>query len=718
MKKLWLLVATVMFGVPGVFSQAITPTPPNDDDVVRISTNLIQIDVSVTDKKGNIINDLRSDEIEIYENNEKQEITNFSFISNLVRDAGRSAAKEKQQNPGFPPADLKRENIKRSIALLVDDLALSHSDMYFTKQSLKTFVNKQMQDGDMIAIVRTGGGIGALQQFTNDKRRLLAAIDKLQFNMLVTSRSSAFNPLDPTLGEEGVNRDTGRTTDTVRGKTQSDNESRNAVNEFRESIYSVGTLGAINYVIRGMKDLPGRKSIMLLSPGFKLASRRIDWGVDTGRIFESLQRLIDLANRSSVVIYTIDVRGVTFDGLTAADNTNGFSDEQIQERLDDRRNETLDTQDGLRYLAKETGGLAYFQNGIDYGIRRALDDQSYYLVGYEPDPETFNPKKNRFNKIQVKVKRAGVNVRYRSGFFGFSEEQIADPKRRPDQALYDALISPFAVNDISLRLNALFVADEKRRGYLRAFLHIGAKDLTFAREPDGNYKASIDLIASTFGESGMINDGTRATHTLILKQEEYQKMLDRGVVYDFPFDLKKPGAYQVRVAIRDNATNRVGSASHFVEVPDIKKKRLALSGLLLENMAYADYQKFETLTPEEVMKLLNPLSDTAVRRFRQGSVLTFAADVFNSKRDAVGKVYLSSQARIYNENQDLVFEGKLFPKEYIPRAGTADVTARGAIRLGANFSPGNYTLQFIVTDQRAEKKRRVAAQFVPFEIAN
>jgi VWFA-related protein len=718
MKKTWPILALILLSCASALSQstkpAPSPTPPDDNEVVKISTNLIQLDVTVTDSKGKPIPDLISSEVEIYENGKKQDITNFSFISNAPTAVPGTVSKgQRDMSVPPPPSTLRRENVKRTIALVVDDLNLSHTDVFFTKEALRRFVNQQMQEGDLVAIVRTGAGIGALQQFTTDRRILLAAIDKLHYNMLSSGRQSGFNPISSTLQEE-VN--SGRKAGTqVSGNVRSDKESEDEVNEFRESIFVSGTLGAINYVIRGMKDMPGRKSIMLLSGGFKLLTRHENGSADASRVLDSVKRLTDFANRSSVVIYTIDARGVTFDGVTAADDTSGLTDGRFESRVEDRTNEALDTQDGLRYLAQETGGLAYFLNGIGHGIRRALDDQNYYLVAYEPDAETFDPKKNRFNKIEVKVKRPGAKVRYRSGFFGFTDEQVAHTTAKsPNDAIYNALTSPFGINDISLRLNALFLADKKRSGYLRAFLHIGAKDLTFVHDANGKYRTTFDLIASTFGDNGVLQDGLRSTYKVELNDETYQKLMSSGVVYNFEFRLKKPGAYQMRVAIRDNATNRVGSANQFIDAPDLKKKRLTLSGIMLQNMEFADWKRFESLTPAEAMKLVNPLADTAIRRFQPGSVLTYSSDVYNAVGDASGKLNLITQAKIFSD-QDLVFEGKAVPKEYTVDPA-AEITAIGTMRLAANLAAGNYTLQMIVTDNNAPEGHRITSQFVPFEI--
>ena len=148
-----------LFCSAGVFAQAVKPTPPEDNDVVKISTNLIQIDVSVTDKKGKVITDLQPDEIEIYENGIKQTITNFSFVSSVRTSTEAPKVIDKTAIP-VPPVLLKPENVRRTYALVVDDLSLSFESAYQTRRALKKFVDEQMQEGDLVAIIRTGAGIG------------------------------------------------------------------------------------------------------------------------------------------------------------------------------------------------------------------------------------------------------------------------------------------------------------------------------------------------------------------------------------------------------------------------------------------------------------------------------------------------------------------------------------------------------------------------------
>ncbi|HEX2640998.1 MAG TPA: VWA domain-containing protein, partial [Pyrinomonadaceae bacterium] len=233
-------------------------------------------------------------------------------------------------------------------------------------------------------------------------------------------------------------------------------------------------------MVRGMQELPGRKSIMLISDGFKLYEEN-DGFKESGRVMYALRRLADAANRASVVIYTLDARGLVVTGLTAADDTSGRDAAEIAQTMSDRSSQLFDTQDGLKYLAAVTGGYAIVNsNDLSGGIRRVLDDQSYYLVGYQPEDETFDPKTRRFNQLEIKVKRPGVKVRYRSGFFGITDEKLGSATQPTgQQRLANALTSPFAVNQVAIRLNTLFGNTPANGPYLRSLLHIQTQDLKF-----------------------------------------------------------------------------------------------------------------------------------------------------------------------------------------------------------------------------------------------
>jgi len=202
MKRFWPVFALILFSAGTIFSQGIKPTskptPPDDGDVVKITTALIQVDVTVTDRKGNIVTDLKPEEIEIFENGEKQDVTHFSFISNVRAVTETIKKKVEKDTVIVPPSAVRPEQIRRTIALVVDDLTLSFVSTYYVRRALKKFVDEQMQDGDLVAIIRTGAGIGALQQFTSDKRVLYAAIEKVKWNPQGSGGITAFAPIEAT----------------------------------------------------------------------------------------------------------------------------------------------------------------------------------------------------------------------------------------------------------------------------------------------------------------------------------------------------------------------------------------------------------------------------------------------------------------------------------------------------------------------------------------
>ncbi len=705
-----IFVALLIFAV-NALSQVATPTPSAETDVVKISTALIQIDVTVTDKRGRIVTDLRPDEVEIYENGKKQDISNFSFISNTREITQQQKKPDVSVSVPLPPSPVRPEQVRRTIALVVDDLTLSFESTYYVRRALKKFVDEQMQPGDLVAIIRTGAGIGALQQFTTDKRQLYAAIEKVRWNAIGNGKIGAFAPLEAKI-------DTGAPTPSPEPGERTAEGIERENNEFRQSLFATGTLGAINYVVRGMAELPGRKSVMLLSDGFKLFTKDADGTVDSGRVLESLRRLVDQANRASVVVYTVDARGLQYTGLTAADNTGGRTQEEIQQASSDRNDELLDTQDGLRFLAQQTGGIAIINNNdIAGGIRKILDDQSYYLIGYQPDDETFDPKTRRFNKLDVRITRPGTRVRYRSGFFGISDEKLVKPALTGGQRLLEALTSPFGVNEISLSLNTLFGNSGKDGSFVRSLLHIGAKDITFTDEADGTKKAVFDVLAVGFGDNGIPVDRISKTYTMTLRKDVYERFLRDGFVYDFSFPIKKPGAYQLRVALRDTKTEKVGSANQFVEVPNLKKNQLTLSGVGLENVPFQVWQKRNTpnAVPSKEDFDSNPLIDTSLRRFKRGTVLNYGFSIYNSKTDAAQHPNLTSQITLFTDGKP-IFVGKPQPVLYEGQSDPKSLNFTAALNLGTEMSSGDFVLQITITDNLAKEKRKTATQFVQFEI--
>ncbi|HXM47430.1 MAG TPA: VWA domain-containing protein [Pyrinomonadaceae bacterium] len=698
---------------------------PGSDDVVRITTNLVQVDAVVTDKNGKIVTDLKPEEIKILEDGRVQKITNFAYYATeTVPESARQqkAAAIDKNAPVAPPTRLRPEDVRRTIAIVVDDLGLSFESTHFVQRALKKFVDEQMQPGDLVAIIRTGGGMGALQQFTSDKRQLYAAIERVKWSSMGRGGVSAFAPLEPpTAGEAGP-----------------DIDARNEeLNQFREDMFSVGTLGAISYVVKGLRELPGRKSILLVSDGFRIYSR--DDPTRNYLALERLRRLIDEAGRASVVIYTMNATGLQTLSLTAADNP-GSGD--VEKMLSNRRTAAFETQEGLSYLARETGGIAIKNNNdLSGGIRRVLEDQKgYYLIGYRPDNSTFDPKTGRrtFHKLSLKITRPGkFNVRMRNGFYGVTDEDRHAPLQRTlAQQMVSALASPFGSTGVHLRLTSLFSNDPRAGSILRSMLHVDARDLTFTSEANGKHKCVFDVLAMTFGDNGVTVDQIGQTYTMQLTEAIYRRVLREGLVYYLSVPIKKPGAYQLRISFRDTSTERVGSASQFVEVPDLKKNRLALSGLVVrgENPVerttaaaganpsavvagnQAATNPDSATQDQDAADQRNPEASPAVRHFSRGLLMDYLFIIYNAHLDkTTNKAQLISQVRLFRDGKP-VYTGKESPLDFSGVVDPKRVVSGGSIRLGSDLVPGDYVLQVIVKDMLADEKHRTVTQWMDFEI--
>lgn len=704
-----------------VFAQIPQPTatPPVDDgDVVKISTTLIQLDVVVTDKDGNQITDLKPEEIEIYENGEKQEITNFSYISSTPTaksdksDIRRKDVKDKTDIP-IPAKKLNPEEVRRTYALVIDDLGLSFSSVYFVKKSIERFIKEQMREGDLVSIVRTGGGIGAIQSFTSDKNQLIASTKKLKWNPQGRVGISTFEPFSTTLKEDldGRIKSDGSAKSVV--GMQREKEFLQEIDQARKDNFSIGSLGSLNFIIRGMRNLPGRKSVMFFSQGFFILSKSSDKSpmLSSTKVLDAMRLLADTANRSSVVIYTLDPRGLENAAMINAQDDvkpSISAENPTQERI----RQFNESQQSLKYLAEETGGFAFYnQNNLNKGLREVIDDQSYYLIGYEPDSETFDPTKNRYNEFEIKVNRPEAKVRYRSGFFAFADNRVENVPKTPAEKIKQALMSPFGANEIGLKLYTISGNDPKSGEFIRSLVNISAKDLKFKTEPNGNKTANFDIIALTFGIDGKPIDQVMKNYTIQVDSNSYFWMLYNGFVYDLPIYLKNSGAYQFRIALRDAATGKVGSASQFIEVPNFKKKRLWVSNLLLESFPIKKTK--ETASDEKSGN--TTLTDTTLREFTSPVTLRYGAMIYNAKTNGNDPPKLLMQTRLIS-NGKIILESKLQPVSTANQTDFRRIDLIGAFTLGTDLPPGDYIFQIIVTDELAKEKNQTASQWIDFEL--
>ena len=705
-------------------SSPTQPKPSSDEnqDVVRITTNLVQVDVVVT-KDGKQITNLKPEDFEIFEDGKPQKITNFSYVSNVSAGASSNASSPSPRDKNAPviPAVVHPHDARRTVALIVDDLGMSFESMSQTRRQVRKFVDEQLQPNDLVAIIRTGGEVGSLQQFTTDKRLLYSALEHLKWNHCSRTGVYVFAPagrwFDPGAGPCGGH----------------------IIN---------ATLSILRFVMEGMRDLPGRKSVVVFSdnlpvqqqePGPLMLGARPDEqtssGSETDNPYDNsisylaqLQKIAELAIRASVVIYAADTRGLQYTGITAADNFSATNSRslmnQINRTMMNRSRAMWDGQYGADLIARQTGGFLT-RNSNDFGLRRVMDDQrGYYLIGYRPGDETFN---RRFHHIKARVKGRGLTLRTREGFYGVTEDEARPPEMVVRDQMDRALISPFGASDITVRLTSFFANDATSGSLLRSFLYIDPHNLTFIDQPDGWHTVTFDLSVILFGDNGKVVNRQDQTGTLRLKGPAYDRAMREGIVYGLDLPVKQTGTFQFRVAVRDPATSRIGAAGQFIEVPNLRDNRLALSGIVIHGSGVL-HDRTNTQTPSSSGTSLNTTSAPAnaadeeisngpgVRRFHQGSSLVFAYAIYNALVDPVThQPQLTTQTRIFRDGKP-IYNGNQTPVNVAGQRDPQRLATGAQLQLGPELSPGQYVLQIIVEDSLAKEKVRTATQWIDFEV--
>ena len=741
-KALLALVLSLLMVAPPAAGQSKS-NEGQQEDVVRITTNLVHVDVVVVDKEGRQVIDLTPEDFEIVEDGKRQQITNFSYVSLGGAPAENRAATPGAANvPRVPPAPLRPEQTRRTVALVVDDLGLSFQSIGFVKEALRKFVEEQMQPGDQVAIIRTGGDAGALQQLTNDKQQLRAVIERLRWH---PGGRGGLTPFAPIVNQkESLSSNENGPDNAGMADIRRSGEMIEEAEMSRADNYAVGSFGSLGFVIQGMKELPGRKAVVFISEAFRLFNKQ-------GRnnaLQQALARLTYQANLASTVIYTLDASGLQDLSLNASDKVTaggylfdkgafqtggsgarsastptagaagGFSQSseglrRLGAMADQRVQAQVQSHSVLSLLAEETGGfLMSNRNDLGSGLRKIMDDQSgYYLIGYRPDDTTIDPAtgRRRIHDLTVKMKRSGLRARNRPGSYAVPLDGARTTKRTREEQLTAVLTSPFVANDVDVRLTSLFGEEQAAGAYLRSLVSIDAQDLTFEKGADGTHKAAVDMAAVLFGEGGRALDQFGHTQQISLSEAEYQQALQNTLVYNFDFPVKQAGAYQLRLAVRDAASERAGSARQFIEVPDVKGGRLALSGIILKGSAAAAGAQGGG---DELQ------ASPTLRRLRQGMFLDYRYAIYNAQPDpATSRPQVTTQMRLFRDGKP-VFTGRVQPLDASQQADMKRLGAGGRLRLGPDLTPGSYVLQVVVEDSKAKEKYRTATQWIDFEIVN
>lgn len=647
---------------------------------LRVSVTLVQVDAVVTDRDGRQVTDLSKDDFELFEDGKPRAISYFAYVGTAAPAARASAAV-----PSVTTGTLTREQVRRTVALVVDDLRMSFDSMARTRESLIRFVDRQMEPGDLVAILSTSGGVGGLAQFTGDKRLLHAAIARIRFRV---NPGGPINSLQ-SLGKENEQDGPGEMGALVRRR------------------FAVGTLASVRYIAEGMRDLPGRKSLVLISEGLSMRTTKKTPPVVT---VAQMHGVTDSANRAAVVMYTVDARALWVPALQAQDDTLGHDPVDLNDELAKRGERLSDNQVGLEFLAAETGGRAWLNsNDFNVGYARMLEDQSgYYLLGFQPGEAdgARMAREGKYHRLTLRVKRPGLQVRYRKGYMGGTGAVEAKQPKTTAERLLAGLNSPFADSGVRLRLTPNFEIGESGKPEVRVLVHIPGSDVTFGPpDAEGRRAAKLDMLLATEGDGAVEQAHSGHAYTIRVKEDALSDMRAGGFVYTLAAPVKRAGPYQVRVAVFDELSGRVGSASRFLEVPDLKSGKVAISGI---TMGDGDWRS-------RAGRAANGESDPspAIRVFRRDRPFSYGVLVYNARVDPEsGQADVHLQGRLLQGDR-VLWEARPISVVLRPGMDPRRIPAAGVLTLGGKTPAGEYVLQVQAVRKDGQA---IATEWTDFEL--
>jgi len=683
------------------------PNQESQEEILRITTELVQTDVVVMDKNEQIVPDLKLEDFEIYDNGKKQDLQFVEFVD-VAAPPRTDTAKDKSPNKSpiadvNIPKELSANDVRRVIAFVVDDVTIPSEDMARTRQMLTDFVDNKMVDGDLVAIIRTVGGKGLLEQFTADKQILRRAIGQL--GVRTVPPYLAFTEADP----GRINSTPTAFSDATANDTVESNTTFEGPSEGTKQVpRAVLALSVADYVVDSLRLIPGRKNLVLLSGGLPLFDLTTTGAIvgDIGLVFRELS---DNATRSGVVINTMDVRGLKATGAVASFastppksalgggtfagsdvNTAGMVDPKL---LGERSlTETL----SLTSLAARTGGVSVVNsNNFSGGLDRILSrSRGYYRLAYRPS-ERFD---NKFHNLDVKVRRGSTRVYGAEGYY--AREDRANTANTKEEQILNAARSPLAKRDLDLAAELLYKFAPDNQAMLDVNAFIDAKTLNFTKTAEGKYHTSFDIVGFVVDQLGKTQGGISQTVGADLSEQDYRRALATGLSYTASTKLN-PGYYQVRLVVRENETGKIGTVSRYFEVPDLSNRKLTMSSLFLYGLNPSGGASDAQQLP-------------ATRVISRTKDLRYVAVVYNAKANT-GRAQLRSQL-IISQGGKILFQE---PEQPLESKGNSEGQYVKVGQLGlSKVAPGQYILTLVVTDDAADKKNQRMSRSIDFRVVN
>jgi VWFA-related protein len=621
------LLGAALGAVPG--GQTPRPSPDQQQPTFKVQVDYVEVDALVTDRDGNLVRDLKKEDFQVLEDGKAQTITAFSLVDIPVerydKPLGAALPIEPDVKTNERPFD------GRVYVMVIDDLHTNFARTSRVKNAARQFIQKNLGANDLMAVAHTSGSTDAGQEFTNNKRLLLAAVDKTMGRKL---RSTTAEKTEEYYRTRGIRQ---------QGDPLNDPTDQERTYNARSTL---DTLRSVSEWFGGVHGR--RKTILFVSEG-------IDYNIDdvfnnsgASTVLDATRDAIAAATRSNVSIYGIDPRGLTSlgdedieIGAYPDDPTLGVSNSSLQ-------NELRLSQDSLRVLSSETGGFAAV-NANDFSTaydRVVKDNSSYYVLAYYPP--TTDKRDGKFHKIDVRVTRPGLTVRARRGYASPKGKPAATPANAANASsaeVREALNSPLPISGLTMHVFAAPFKGTAPNASVLLGTELRGRDLQLT----ANNKVELSFIA--IDVQGKIRGGnTDALSWGALKPETKARVEQTGMRLLNRLDLP-PGRYQLRFAARDAGGGALGGVGYDLDVPDFYKSPLTMSGLVLTSRAGA---ALPTTRPDEQLKPVLPGPPVALRIFPQNDELALFAEVYDNAASQPHKVDITTT--ITSDDGKVVFK--------------------------------------------------------------
>jgi VWFA-related protein len=709
-------------------AHAQTP-PPNPAQVPNVTTEIVRIDVVVTDRGGKARQGLRREDFVVLEDGQPQQITGFAAFAGPQAPAAPTGATQAPAAES-PPA-VAAPNARRYVVLVVDDIHTEAANLIQLRKTLDRFLNTSLGSEDQVALVTTSGARS--QEFTDDRHALSQVVARLspQMRRMTPTGVPHITEYQAERIERGDREALGLAVAEIQAARLSSNaemEARAVARAvFAECIQNArSTLGTLENVVRGMSDLRGRKVVILASDGFL-----IGLGADSTVAFD-LRRIADAATRSGVIVYSLDTKGLVAlsPGLSASSRMSDVPGDvggvpppdatatsyDARQRLEREGEGAI--RDAMNALAVDTGGfLATDTNKLGEALRRILKDtETYYLIAYEPAPAI---RDGRFRRIEVRLPGVrGVRVRHRTGYFcrsnrdndsrtsaGLSdptgERSAQQPGDRAASEMKSALLSPSPLTAIPLGLSVDFVSIDAKQVQVAVSAQVDLRPVLFHRAGDRRL-ATVTVAGVVFDQSGAIVGSLPSERAALeLTDAEFERAIEAGLAYQHAAPVT-PGRYRVRVAVREDGQGRLGSASQWIEAPDLADGKLILSSLFLFKEGDAKGAVASASADGSPLR-----SVQAERQFHREENLYVQFFAYNVRRDAGGATNLVAVAEVWRGGKRLASSA---PEPMAASEGGAPPQQLRSVMLRA-FEPGQYDLRIVVTDEMSHTTVSASAAF-------